>query len=84
MITIISRHSDSVIINTLEEISSTVHQDICVTEEILEFIGCTESISQELQNIVDQFHMNDSQGKQSVYCTEALHTDRNLNVIKYQ
>ena len=52
-----------------------------------EFIDCTESISQELQNIVNQFHINDSQVKQSVYCTVAFfntHTDCNLIIIKYQ
>ena len=49
-----------------------------------EFIDCTESISQELQNIVNQFHMNDSQVKLSASCTVALHnthTDRNLSII---
>ena len=49
-----------------------------------EFIDCTESISQELQNTVNQLHMNDSQIKQSVYCTVDLlntHTDHNLDII---
>ena len=50
-----------------------------------EFIDCTESVSHELWNTVNQFHVNDSQVKQSVYCTVALlntHTDHNLNIIK--
>ena len=33
-ITIISRYSDSAIIDILQEISPTIHHDICVTEEI--------------------------------------------------
>ena len=33
-ITIISRYSDSTIIDILQEISPTIHHDICVTEEI--------------------------------------------------
>ena len=52
-----------------------------------EFIDCTTSISQELQNIDNQFHMHDSQVKQSVHWTVAhlnRHTDRNLNIIKYR
>ena len=60
---------------------------ISVSLKKFRIFGCTESISQELQNIVNQFHMNDSQVKQSVYCTVALlntHTDRNLNIIKYR
>ena len=32
--TIISRYSDSAIINILQDISSTTHNDICVTEDI--------------------------------------------------
>ena len=57
---------------------------ICVTEEIQNFL--TASISQELQNTVNQFHINDSQVKQHVLCTVALlntHLDLNLNIIKY-
>ena len=83
---LISQYSDSAIIDILQEISSTIHHDICDLRNS-ESIDCTESISQELQNIVNQFHMNDSQVKQSVYCTVALpntHTDRNLNIIKYR
>ena len=33
-ITIVSRYSDSAIIDILQEISSMIHHDICVTEEI--------------------------------------------------
>ena len=46
-ITIISRYSDSAIIDILQEISSTIHHDICVTEEI-----------QNLLTALNPFHRN--------------------------
>ena len=46
-ITIMSRYSDSAIIDILEEITSTIHHDICVTEEI-----------QNLLTALNPFHRN--------------------------
>ena len=50
-----------------------------------EFIDCTESISQELQNIVNQFHMNDSQVNKE-YIAQWLFLSHTLTttIIKYR
>ena len=50
-----------------------------------EFIDCTESISQELQNIVNQFHMNDSQVNKE-YIAQCLFLTHTLTttIIKYR
>ena len=66
---ILSRYSDSALIDILQEISSTIHHDIGVTEEI-----------QKLSTVLNPFHRNYNQIKQSVFCTVELLNTHRLNI----
>ena len=63
-ITIISRYSDSVIIDILQEISSTIHHDICVTEEILNLLTALNPFHRNYKSLSINFTwMTDKQNK---------------------
>ena len=83
-ITITSRYSDSAIIDIARNFIHNTSQYLCHWRNS-EFIDSTQSISQELQNIVKQFHMNDSQVNKE-YIAQWLFLTHTLTttIIKYQ